>query len=97
MRTFSPEEATNGMYLVLGSVVHEKDYLFTVQRGVKIQLVKIPTDLLSMPPLGGLYVLEIKEAGGYKVPLVRAALDQDEVARIKKFEPTGGTPRHGCR
>lgn len=98
MRTFNPEEAATGTYIILSHVIYETDHLFVVQRGAKIQLVKIPTNLLTVPALPERdHILEIKEGAGYRIPVCRRPNSHEEVRTIKNYTTPGGTVRGGSR
>lgn len=90
MRTFDPiQQISAGKYRILSVVLHGKNNLLVVSRGKKLQLVTIPTEILtvnvsSVAALisnGDFYLLEIKEGAGYKVPLVRRT-SEAEVGEI---------------
>ncbi|OGZ13476.1 MAG: hypothetical protein A2942_01390 [Candidatus Lloydbacteria bacterium RIFCSPLOWO2_01_FULL_50_20] len=101
MRIFVPEQPASGKYLILSAVVHGVDNLLVVTRGKKIQLVKIPTEILKIDitivdsmAKGDPYLLEIKEVGGYKVPLVRRT-SEAEIGQIQFSAGPEGAIRYG--
>ena len=101
MRAFNPEEIISGKYLILSAVVHGKDNLFILTRGKKVQLVQVSLEVLKIHitivdsmAKGDPYLLEIKEAGGYKVPLVRRT-SEAEIGQIQFSAGPEGAIRYG--
>lgn len=95
VRAFVPERVLSvGTYRVLTSCVHAANKLFVVVRGKNIHLVQIPEDIIIISGKKGNGILEIKEIGGYKVPLWRDGTDEEFIA-IDNYTGPESTTRSG--
>ncbi|OGZ08414.1 MAG: hypothetical protein A3D65_03570 [Candidatus Lloydbacteria bacterium RIFCSPHIGHO2_02_FULL_50_13] len=101
MRTFNSEQIGAGKYRVLSVAFHEKNFLYVVKRGQKIQLVQIPRNLVIVDtgvgsgrvlPDERQSMLEIKEEAGYKVPFWTDC-SVPELAEIDNYTVPESTPR----
>ncbi len=92
MRTFVPEQIAVGKHKILSAVLYNDSWLFVLTRGKKIQLAQIPEEVVVISGEKGLGLLEIREGGGYKVPIWRDGT-AEELEEIDNYIGSGSTPR----
>lgn len=94
MKPVFVEELSAGTYLILSNVVNKGINLLVIKRGSDIRLVKIPVNVLVVSKdIGPDPILEIKEGGGFKVPIVRSCAFMRETSDIDNYVPSGPQPR----
>lgn len=84
-----------GTYRILSNVEFEGNNLLVVKRGLQIQLVSVPLELLKVVDRPGEHdtIFEIKEVGGFRVPSSRPAKSAQELKDIDSYAPPGGAVR----